>query len=160
MAWIELNDTEQRIADYLAKVRTASNNAIGVVNKKQGPQSDHETTLQGIGAELAFCRLFNIYPDLTNANGNNIDATLRSGETVDVKATKYPNGKMLVVRWKKLGDVSLYVLMVGTFPRYRCAGFFPSDQVLHPDRLVDLGHGPVYAVEQHELHQVAHAAQT
>lgn len=58
-----LNEAEQRLCRYLAKARCAVNRASGKPNPIIGPQLQEETELEGIGGELAFCKLYQIYPD-------------------------------------------------------------------------------------------------
>jgi hypothetical protein len=105
---------------------------------------------------MAFSKLFNIFPDLTIHTRSSIDGTdthdaiLPCGLSVDVKTTKYPNGKLLAVPWKKAnGD--LFALMVGTAPSYVFKGFMFQYQLLSPQRLGNLGHGNTYIAQQSEL---------
>lgn len=148
---ITLNEAEQKLAVYLAKQRHAKARANGKPDKQIGPQSSHETDLQGIGAEIAFCRMNNIYPDTEVGHTPDADCIMADGKTVDVKATKHQNGHLLVARWKQPGAVGLYALMVGEFPTYRMAGVMPSDELLVDDRLKDFGHGKGFAASQKEL---------
>lgn len=147
---INLTEAEQRLAKFLARSRFENARAKGITNSKIGDQSNEETDLEGIGSEIAFCKMSNIYPDLQTDFLPVEDAVLRTGETIDVKSTKYENGHLLVAKWKQ-PDVQLYALMVGKFPSYRCAGFFPSKSMISPSRLKNFGHGEGYAAKQHEL---------
>lgn len=147
---IHLNEAEQRLAQYLAKSRYLKSRQMGLTDAKIGPQDNWATDLEGIGAELAFCKSHNIYPSMDVGDLPDADAVLRDGRTVDVKATKYEHGHLLAVRWKGM-NVDLFVLMVGEFPTYRCAGFMPSTELLQEKRLRDFGHGPTYAAAQNEL---------
>jgi hypothetical protein len=148
---ITLNDAEQKLATYLAKQRHARARASGKTDRQIGPQSSHDTDLEGIGAEIAFCRLLNIYPDTDVGHTPLADCVLPCGSTVDVKATKHQNGHLLVAKWKDPQGVHAYALMVGAFPAYRIAGMAPSHEVFKPDRLKNFGHGAGYAVGQEEL---------
>jgi hypothetical protein len=67
MARVVLNPSEQRIARWLAQSRYHSARKAQVTNKRIGPQSDAETDLEGIGAELAAAKALNVYPDLSAA---------------------------------------------------------------------------------------------
>jgi len=119
-----------------------------------GDQSNELTDLEGIAAEIAFCKLANIYPDLDLDHTNPADCYLRDGRAVDVKSTIYSSGRLLCVRWKNVTEVDLFVLMVGEFPRYRCAGFASSAELMQSNRLVDLGHGVGYSATQNELQSI------
>ena len=151
--FIELTEAEQIFARELAANRTASARAGGQVNMKGSGQSQEQVELEGVGAELAFCKLMNVYPDTGNGPRPE-DCHLPDGRRVDVKATQHENGHLLAVRWKKPGAVHVYVLMIGEFPRYRCVGFLPSDDLLREERLREMGGGLVYAASQDELQRI------
>ena len=149
---ITLNEPEQKLARYLANARHTSNRSADVKNNRIGPQDDAQTDLEGIGAEMAFCRMANVYPDTSiSPRRGGADCALHDDRRVDVKATRYATGQLLAVTGKAHDAVDLYALMVGTFPTYRFAGWMPSADVVTPERLTDLGHGPTYAVPQREL---------
>lgn len=151
---VTLNPPEQAICLALAKQRHAANRAAGIRNAKRGRQSDEETDLEGIGAEVAFCKLFNVYPDLSieprKADQDEGDCKLKDGRGVDVKATQYKTGKLIAVPWKK-HNAPLFALMIGKFPKYAFKGFMPSEDLLREERIGSLGYGPTYIAQQEEL---------
>ena len=150
---IILNDSEQKLAIYVARKRYESSRKSGIVNAKKGPQSNEQTDLEGIGAEIAFCKMFNVYPDLGEGCPYADAWTLELG-SVDVKATKWRKGRILAQPSKiNLEKVDNYVLMVGQFPSYRYVGSASSEELLHPQSITDMGHGPVYALNQSQLKQ-------
>jgi len=151
--WIELNELEQRIARHLAKKRHETDRQLGISNRRIGPQSDDDTDLEGIGAELAYCKAVNVYPDLATDYKSlpTEDAITRDGYRVDVKSTTYERGHLLATLGKAGNPADIYVLVVGRFPRYRIAGFMHVDELLQEERIKDLSHGPGYAARQDEL---------
>ena len=153
-----LNEAEQRLAKYLATARYAKNRETSTKDLKIGPQDCDITDLEGVAAEIAFCKMFNIYPDLQMENRPNHDAMLPGGTTVDVKATRYRSGKLLAVLGKidKINGLDMYSLIVGEFPGpYEFRGFMNSEDLLRPERLTDLGHGPTYAAQQKDLKELS-----
>ena len=152
---ITLTPSEQRICRYLAGARHAAAREAGKVNARKGPQDDAATDLEGIGGEIAFCKLFGVYPDLSIAarspEEDKGDCVLPSGAVIDVKTTKYDNGRLLVALWKHARNIDLYALMVGQMPTYELRGWITPFQVRQKDNIIDLGRGPVYAVEQARL---------
>ncbi len=156
---ILLNPVEQRLCRYVARCRHENNRKSGIVNARIGWQSDEETDLEGIAAEVAFCRLQNVYPDLSidvrssgKGQDHKFDCVLHTGETVDVKATVYATGHLLAAPWKGTGSPpDLYALMVGKFPSYTFKGFMPGVELLSQKRLGNMGHGPTYIAKQSEL---------
>ena len=150
---VELNEAEQRLAKFLAKVRYDNNRKKMVANSKIGPQSDEVTDLEGIGGELAYCKIMNVYPDFQTDTAPECDCILSDGTRVDVKTTKYENGKLLAVPWKTAKVIDVFALMVGEFPRYRYAGQMFSLDLLQEQRKKDLGYGFVYVANQDELYK-------
>jgi hypothetical protein len=151
---IVLNEAEQRLAKFLAKSRYMKNRQSNTKDGKVGPQDCETTDLEGIAAEIAFCKMVNVYPDLQLDERPEHDATLPCGTTVDVKATKYKNGKLLAVPGKvdKSDGLDTYSLVVGEFPGpYEFKGFCKREELLRQERLTNLGYGPTYAAEQKEL---------
>lgn len=110
---VTLNIAEIKLAEYLAKVRYASNRAAGVVDTKIGYQDTVYTDLNGMGGELAFCKLRGIYPDTsTEPRSGGYDCIDQFGSTFDIKTTKYPNGRLLVDPKKVNANVQYYVLIL------------------------------------------------
>lgn len=153
---VELNDTEQRLARFVAASRTANNRGSGIFNGRRSEESDQEVDLHSFGAELAFAKLFNVYPDLSiclrsvKTGSDHGDAVL-DGKRVDVKQTKYVKGRLLAIPDKKASVVDAYALVVGEFPKYTFRGFMRATDLIADKRLGDLGRGPAYLAEQHEL---------
>jgi hypothetical protein len=150
---ITLNEPEQRLARYLAALRYAHNRRKGAINGRVGTQSDEVTDLEGAGAELAFCKIFNIWPDTEIGERPDHDAILKDGRRVDVKATRHPHGHAIAVRKKLSHPPDVYALMVGTFPTYRYAGMIPASKLLCEEKLTDFGYGATFAARQDELTQ-------
>lgn len=147
---ITLNEAEQRLAKFIAIGRTNAARNNHITDCKMGKQSNEQTDLDGIAAEIAFCKIHNVYPDLNIDARPAADCVLHNGESVDVKATRYATGRLLAVRWKK-ANVDMFALMVGEFPSYRYAGTMTADELLKEKRLRDFGHGLGYAADQSEL---------
>lgn len=148
---VTLTDVEQRLARFVAHQREAANRDAGIVNARIGPQSDQMTDLLGVGGEIAFARLFNVYPDLTiGARAGGADCTI-GPYRLDVKTTHYAAGRLLAHTNKSLLAADVYALLEADFPRYRFCGFARAGDLLHPSRLMDLGHGPTYGMPQVDL---------
>ena len=132
---VSLSEAEQEICKAVATAKHAINRTGGVENKRVGPQDDQFTDLNGFGGELAFCKLFNIFPDFSleirNSSTDRGDAILPAGYTVDVKTTVYPSGKLIAAPSLKANH-DLYALMTGKFPAYTFRGFI-STETLHND---------------------------
>jgi hypothetical protein len=152
---ITLNACEQKMSQFLALSRYTNARSRGVPNKRMGPQSDAQTDLEGIGAEIAFCKVMNVYPDTeTDLAVEDLpveDAVLRCGARIDVKATKYQSGHLVAVLGKKQKRPDGYVLVIGKFPTYRIAGFMSANELLVPENIKNFGHGDGFAATQDSL---------
>jgi len=151
---ITLESGEQAICKKIARLRHSNAREHGIYNKKIGKQSNEMTDLEGFGGELAFCKGFNTFPDFTiwvrGTETDVGDTVLSNGMSVDVKTTVYPAGMLTAALWKN-ETVDLFALMVGTFPAYVFKGFFEREKLMRKDKIGDLGHGPLFMVEQSEL---------
>lgn len=148
---ITLTLAEIRLAKFLAKSRYQAARDAGVVNAKMGNQSDEETDLTGVGAELAFCRLFNVYPDLKIGVRKGSHDAIWSGYTVDVKGSTFRGARLLAKLSKKDAPSDIYALMTGIFPEYTFRGMATKRELLVASRLTNLGHGEGYAMDQSDL---------
>jgi len=150
---IRLNRAEQKLAKFLGKERERNALRNGSQNCRMGPQSDEEIDLEGVAAEIAFAKYANVYPDLDVDCDEYLthDAVLHDGKRVDVKSTRYLNGRLIVVPWKDVDAVDAYVLVVGTFPEYRIVGAMEGYRLMRSHRMKDLGHGKVFVATQEEL---------
>lgn len=152
---VTLNQAEQYFCKVIAKKRHDSNRSNNVKNSKIGSQSDLDTDLNGFCAEMCFAKIFNLYPDFSveprNKETDNGDLTLHNGMTVDVKATVYDTGRLLVAKWKKPVKNRLYALMVGKFPTFEYRGIMTSEDLIVPERLRLFNNNYSYVADQNEL---------
>ena len=149
---IELNKHEAEICMMLAKARYECARGNSVENRKIGPQSNWETDLNGIGSEFAFCKMINVYPDMSiypRKGGH--DCVTHKNKKINVKSTKYKTGRLLTKMDTNPKDSDYFVLMVGEFPSYEFKGYIESEELIQEKNIIDLGHGPGYGIEQERL---------
>ena len=148
-----LNESEQRLAKYIAKRRYEINREKGTVDAKKGEQSNEFVDLEGIAGEIAFCKIYNLYPDLevkvTTQKTDKGDCIYK-GHKIDVKTTSYKTGKLICALWKN-NEVDLYALMVGAFPSYEFRGFSYASELKKKENIINLGRGDLYALTQDKL---------
>jgi len=153
MSEITLNEQEQRIARYIAKERMTINRASNKKTSIIGSQSNEEVDLEGIAGEIAFCKIFNLYPDfktnLVNQDSDEGDCVYKEFK-VDVKTTTYKSGKLICGTWKN-DKVDYYALMTGTFPTYEFKGFAKGSVLKTNANLINLGRGECYGLTQDKL---------
>lgn len=157
---ITLTYCEQKLAHFVAKHRNGNNRHFNVANLKISAESPHTVDLEGIAGEIAFCRLFNVYPDLDTDRPPPhpfYDATIPPppGYRIDVKTTKYDNGKLLVDARKdsvKTSAVDFYALMTGSFPGpYTYRGMIAREIIIAPHRIETIKGYRSYVATQSEL---------
>jgi len=130
---VKLNEAEQRLAVFLAKRITSNNRNKGAKNTPYAGRSQLDIDTDGFGAEIAFCKLFNYYPDLSIAvRVGSPDVVTRGKKTIDVKNTEVLHPQLFVKK-SKMGQskaTDFYAFMVGKFPTYNYIGFVTHAQVL------------------------------
>jgi hypothetical protein len=147
---MKLTDTEQKIAQYIAKARYKKARFAGIPDNKKGPQSNHATDLEGVASEMAAAKLLNLWPDLQINTVPDYDL-IKGKVTIDVKATKYKTGKLIAAKHKKNKACDYYMLMIGEFPEYKLGGFCKKEDILNNKTITNLGWGELHAVEQWNL---------
>ncbi len=147
---ITLTPAEQTVAKSLAVMRQQIARAIARVDQQIGEQDGWETDEQGIGGELAVARAFNVYPCLELSPDSGFDLLIK-GKKVDVKTTKYPNGRLLAKLNQRDDEVEVFLLVTGKFPEFNIVGYAATDELLNKENIIDLGHGPGYGLSQDRL---------
>ncbi len=148
---ITLDNYEQEIVRGIALARHKNNVDRGSRDFKMGGGDDLLINIEGTGGEFAFCKLQNIYPDMTINHPIPFDCYIKGHGYVDIKSTTYTKGRLIVGVWKSRSIPDYYALMVGQFPTYEFKGFYGGDDMFKPENLIDLGKGPTYGVSQDRL---------
>lgn len=156
MIEITLNTNEQKLAEYLAKKRWDYNRGKGTPHLYSGPKPDEQTDVEGMAAELAYCKLMNLYPDLETepTSAPNYDCISRLGVRIDVKATRFKEGHLIAPLSKARKPPDKYVLVVGKTPTFSIVGEVWAAELLSENNKKDFGYGPCYAVTQTELNPI------
>ncbi len=150
---IILSSVEQRLVKHIANLRIENDRKVGAVPTVYNADP-MENEINYIGAELAYCKLFNCYPDLGIDEFIPFDAIRRNGETVDIKHTKLNNGRLLVKVKDREYTPAKYALMIGTFPEYYYAGDITSDELLRDENIIRNIQHPAYAATQSRLQKL------
>jgi len=151
---VTLTNLEQEIARLLAGQRFRSAREMGAVATLYGNGNPLKRELGAAGAELAFCRIADVYPDLDGEHPGVYDAWTRGGEWIDVKHSEQKDARLLVKATPDrltIHRCDWYVLMVGVFPTFTYAGRMHADELLVEARLDRTLTFPAYAARQDEL---------
>ena len=150
MKRIILNSAEQIVCKSLALMRYEIARAVNRKDQQIGKQPSWQTDEDGIGGEIAASRLLNVYPNLVLKPDAGWDI-LYQGTKIDVKTTRYINGRLLAKLNSRDEEVDAYLLVTGTFPEYNVIGYASRDSLLSPENIIDLGHGKGYGLSQEQL---------
>lgn len=147
---VELTETEILTLNIIGSLRGIGARAGNIKNLKGSSKDGHVIELEGLVGEYAFCKWKNIFYDIDpSPRSGSFDCTL-DGYRMDIKTTRYRTGK-LVGGIHKNPDIDIYVLAIYDGLKVWFPGFAFSEELYHPDNLVDLGTGNVYAMTQDRL---------
>lgn len=157
MKKIVLNEAEILIANYIGMARYNNARTLEIVDQKVGDQPNAFVDINGMGGELAACRVFNVYPDLTIVEADKLpgyDFIAKNGAKVDVKTTEYKTGKLLATLKTEIGAANVYLLVTGVLPKYTIVGYCAEEKLLDAANIGDLGKGKGYMLDQEFLTSV------
>lgn len=149
---VNMTPSESAIALTLAVMRNTTARQNNVADKQMGKQNPIEIDRDGILAEMAFGKQFNLYPDLSvYPRKGGADLITHNGMKIDVKATRYKSGRLLIHIDKPVEEVDIYVLGIVDGDDVDLVGYIKSAEAIQPQNLNDLGHGSGYVIEQFNL---------
>lgn len=150
MKQVTLNSAEQLVCKSLALMRYEIARAVNRKDQQIGKQPSWQTDEDGIGGEIAVSRLLNVYPSLVLKPDAGWDILYKDMK-IDVKTTRYSNGRLLAKLNSRDEEVDAYLLVTGVFPEYNVIGYALRGSLLSPDNVIDLGHGEGYGLTQEQL---------
>ena len=107
--------------------------------------------INGMGGEIAVCKYFNRFPDLTiGPHFSGYDLAVK-GQRVDVKTTTYSPGYLQAKPTKKQDACDIYILVHAEFPKFEILGGVTAKEFIHDGNLKDTGFGPCYTLEASQL---------
>lgn len=149
---VKLEAGEIEVAQIIGKARTRANREKGIFNRLRVNSDPIQVEIDGLGAELAYCKAFNLWPDLTvSVRSGGADA-VHANRSVDIKHTAWVKGWLLVTPDKVEKGTDIYALVTGTLPNYTVVGYATAGEIFRDDNKVDLGHGMSYGIPQERLH--------
>jgi hypothetical protein len=149
---LTLTPEEQQIVELIAKLRTDNNKRAGT-HIKYGDGDAYQLDVDGFGAEMAWARMANVYPDFTTQvrkGGVDFKYGMENEYKGDVKGTRMENPHLLIKTEKMNGESDIYVLIKVDYPTFEVIGFATRDQVYDGDT-PDYGYGPSYRVRHEDL---------
>jgi hypothetical protein len=149
---VNMSPPEAAIAQVLAVMRNTTARQNGVTDKQMGKQDPIEIDRDGILAEMAFGKAYNLYPDLTvYPRKGGADLIGKTGKRIDVKATRYKTGRLVIHIDKPVDEVDIYALAIVDGDDVNIVGYIESFKAIRQENVRDLGHGEGYVIEQDQL---------
>ena len=147
---VELSDSEVAVCRVIGNMRTIVARANSVGDQKIGPQSGVNVDEDGVIAEYAFCKHWNIHMDLTvKPRAGSYDCLLKN-KRIDIKSTRIKTGH-LAVKLAKNEDVDIFVLAIIDGNKVIFPGYAASADVYREDNIKSLGHGNGHCLTQDQL---------
>lgn len=147
---VKLTEADLGIVHLLGTLRATASRAAQSRPRQFGHDQITIDTL-GVAAEYAWAKHHNIFPDLTyTARRNGYDSLLH-GWRIDIKSTTQPTGRLILNPAQNNPDIDCYVLALVALPEVCFVGYALTHELKHPKNLANLGHGPCYVLEQHQL---------
>ena len=147
----ELNDLEKEMGEMIARKRydlNRKNNTKDLAVLGKAFNNSIDADIEGLWAELAFCKVAKIYPDevfrlgyTSKRKGGDVGDAIINGMHIDVKSTKTETGRLITMQKNALVDS--YVLLIGKEGKYRIAGAMESSKLCVPERY---GHHKLFRV--------------
>ncbi len=136
------------LVKWLAKRRATSGHPPLVHTHRTSDRVELFT--QSTGAEFAFAQLFNACPSASPNDYRLHDFDLDGWGLIDIKHTQLHHGNLVINPAKQRHKVNGYVLMSGTFPRYRFKGWATPGDVFERGKVTQLK-SKVYMVPAEKL---------
>ena len=147
----ELNDLEKEMGEMIARKRydlNRKNNTKDLAVLGKAFNNSIDADIEGLWAELAFCKVAKIYPDevfrlgyTSKRKGGDVGDAIVNNMHIDVKSTKTETGRLITMQKNALVDS--YVLLIGKEGKYRIAGAMKSSELCVPERF---GHHKLFKV--------------
>lgn len=155
----QLNEAELKIGKFIGTERF-NNDAKAHVHDGRitEKKSSLKISIDGVLAEIAFCKMFNYYPDFTTQpRKGGCDVIGRNGVRIDVKHSDYLLDPYLIVK-KTTGrnESDIYALVVGVSPNFYFGGYIYAKDLFREENLKDWGYKgkEAYSIKKNNLLQL------
>ena len=152
MPIITLEPTTIAFANLLAVMRNGVARNNKVTDKQMGKQNPIEIDEDGLLGEFAVAKYLNVFPDFSISPRSGGADLIRNNKKIDVKATRYKSGNLVIHIDKKADEVDLYILaIIQENKSVDIVGWIESTEAIQEINIGDLGHGKGYVIPQSKL---------
>lgn len=151
MKRINLTTEELFICRMLGVMRRSS--AMDAVKDRQvGKDDTWSIDIDGMVGEYCVAKALNVCPDLTvGPRKGGADLISRTKQSIDVKTTRIPNGRLLATLEKAKDPCDIYILVIVDDSGGNIIGYATKDQLFSFENITNLGHGEGYGLTQDKL---------
>lgn len=144
---IAITPHERIMLEIIAEKRHSMNRDNNVVDAKVSNLDSLQINIDGIMAEYAVCKRYNVLFDIsTQPRSGSYDCIIKRNR-IDVKSTRHPKGR-LIKTLKSNVDVDIYVLAIVNDHEVELVGWMWSKEFVKPENITDLGYGDIYCVDR------------
>jgi hypothetical protein len=140
-----LDAEEEYMVRDLANMRCMLADKLKRSAQKIGPQSDFEIDMVGMGGEWAVAHLFDVMPPWRFDVDKGYDLEIR-GRKVDVKTTKYPDGRLLAKLNTNASQVDTFFLVIADWPEFNLVGWATAFELLQTKNITAINKNQTYAL--------------
>ena len=148
--FVTLSEEQQELAVQVGIERNRACKESGTENHRISNQDDEQMNIDGVAAEIAWFHYHGLLPDLTTTLPSPDHDGVWNGLLVDVKSTKYMDGKLITALKSRTKMVDVYGFCAGVFPRYQVVGHMMTVDFINDAHIGDLGYGPTYIATRYE----------
>jgi hypothetical protein len=147
---IDLSRQELMICDIIGSIRRK--NAMQHNKDRQVSNQDpFQQDIDGFMGEFIVAKYLNLMPDFSiNAKKNPIDLRDQSGNSIDVKTTRNPQGKIYVTEYHRNSPCDIYIQVVIDETGGDIIGWIKGSDLFDKATLIGGSH-PSYMLEQSDL---------
>ena len=151
MIEINLTDDEVMMCQHVGHLRSVLSRGNKVKDMKRTDMAGLDIDAQGVSAEYAVAKHFNVFFDLGLSPRTGSADGVMNGYSYDVKSTHHALGKLLATL-KDNPDVDMYIMCI-TPDRWtvKLVGWCWKKELINKKNIKDLGYGKGYALEQSQL---------
>lgn len=151
MIEINLTDDEVMMCQHVGHLRSVLSRGNKVKDMKRTDMAGLDIDAQGVTAEYAVAKHFNVFFDLGLSPRTGSADGVMNGYSYDVKSTHHALGKLLATL-KDNPDVDMYIMCI-TPDRWtvKMVGWCWKKELINKKNIKDLGYGKGYALEQNQL---------
>ena len=147
-----LTEGDLAVCKMFASLRTAANRRNNVNRPFSTGFAEHiKNEEEGLIAEYAFCKHFNIFFDGAFGGKDVGHDCILNGKRIDIKAIAEPHKNLITHKHTDKSNVDIYILIYVSGVETAIVGWVHKDDFVRDENLKSIGYGETYFMEQAKL---------